>query len=509
MKLARLIREVPEIVPQAPLPGGLSIRGLEHDSRRVKPGFLFASLPSASGKASDSAAYVREALRRGASAVLAGGEGPGRGRTAWLRAADPRGAYARLCSAYFGHPSRSLLLAGVTGTNGKTTSTYLLRSIFERAGRPCAVLGTVGYWTGARMLPAPNTTPSALELQALLRRALRDGARAAAMEASSHALDQGRAEGLDFDAAVFTNLTRDHLDYHGTMARYLKAKARLFEMLGSSAKAAPVAVLNADDPRSRALARRVPGRARLVFTALGPGRAEVRAEKLRLSAGASRFRLRLGGRALEMELPLPGRFNVSNALGAAAAAWALGLPESAIARGLREPLLPPGRMEKVEAGQPFSVLVDYAHTPDALERVLRTVDEFARGRVITVFGCGGDRDRGKRPRMGAIAHRLSDLVVVTSDNPRTEDPEAIIAEVLRGVPGERGKARRVLALADRRQAIQRALKVARPGDVVLLAGKGHEDTQVVGERKLPFDDRVVARKYLEGMYGGGKRGSLA
>jgi UDP-N-acetylmuramoyl-L-alanyl-D-glutamate--2,6-diaminopimelate ligase len=474
----------------------LNIKAVAHDSRTVKPGTLFASLPPA-GKGPDrQREYLAQAVAQGAVAVLAANENLDT-RLPLLVSEDPRRAYAWACAAFFGHPSRQMKLAGVTGTNGKTTTTFLLRSIFEKAGLPCGLVGTVGYWVGKKKLEAPNTTPSALDLQSLMARELKAGGRAMSMEVSSHALDQGRVEGCEFDAAVFTNLTQDHLDYHGDMHAYARAKGLFFENLGQGSKGQAVAVLNRDDPAWAYFQGRTPKATRKLTYSLKDPKADVMAEQVKLDLGGSRFKLKLGSKKMDVAFPLTGRFNISNALAAAAAAYGMGLAAEAIAAGLKKPQLPPGRLEKVEAGQPFLVLVDYAHTPDALERVLDTLKEFAPARILTVFGCGGERDRGKRPKMGRIAYEKSDLVLVTSDNPRGEDPEKIMAQVMEGIPDERGQVRRAIALADRRQAISRALKVAEPKDIVLIAGKGHESTQIIGAERLPFDDRKVALQILK------------
>jgi UDP-N-acetylmuramoyl-L-alanyl-D-glutamate--2,6-diaminopimelate ligase len=354
-------------------------------------------------------------------------------------------------------------------------------------------VGTVGYWVGARFRPAPNTTPSSLELQALFAEAVAARCKAAVMEVSSHALAQGRVDGLRYRSAVFTNLTRDHLDYHKTMAAYGAAKARLFRLLEPGG----TAVVNAQDPWSRRMAAARPRGARLLRYHAAGGRAELRALGLALGMDGTRFTLDFEGRRRELRLPLPGRFNVANALAAAGAALAQGLSLEAVAQGLEKPGLPPGRFEMVRAGQPFNVVVDYAHTPDALQRLISAAREVTPGRVITVFGCGGDRDRGKRPIMGRLSAELSDLSVATSDNPRSEDPAAILREVLAGVPA--AHRRRVRRIQGRAQAITAALAAARPGDSVLIAGKGHEDYQVVGDVKQPFDDRVQARRALRGL----------
>ncbi len=489
LPLAALLRRAG--LPAAGAKGLVS--AVEHDSRRVRAGAVFCALPSASGRDADLGAHLRDAVARGAAALLAPAAAlaaaPG-GAALRLPSRDVRADYARLCAAFHGFPARRLRLAGVTGTNGKTTTTFLLRGLLDPGGARSALVGTVAYWVGKRRRAAPNTTPSALELQALLGEAVGSGCSWAVMEASSHALDQRRVEGLAFDAAVFTNLTRDHLDYHGTMRAYARAKARLFGLL----KPSGVAVVNAEDPAAARMARARTRGSRLLRYHAGGGRAELRAEGVRLGPEGTRFTLRFGGRSAEARLDLPGRFNVANALAAAGAALGTGMGLEEVAEGLGRAGTPPGRFERVRAGQPFMVVVDYAHTPDALERLIVAARECVPGRVIAVFGCGGDRDRGKRPQMGALGARLCDLAVATSDNPRTEDPAAILDEVLAGVPA--GLRRKVLRVEDRGAAIARAIREARPGDAVLLAGKGHEDYQIVGTTKRPFDDRREARAAL-------------
>jgi UDP-N-acetylmuramoyl-L-alanyl-D-glutamate--2,6-diaminopimelate ligase len=470
-------------------------KGLAHDSRLVKRGYLFAALPSASGKQTDALSYIRQAVKAGAAAILAepkilrAASLPGSVRA--LPVADVRTAYALACAEHFGWPARKLRLTGITGTNGKTTTSFLLRGLLAQKGWDSVLIGTVAYMVGQKKLEAPNTTPSALELQSLFAQGVKAGCKAAVMEVSSHALDQGRAAGLAFDAAAFSNLTRDHLDYHKTMARYGAAKARLFGQL----KPSGVAVLNADDPaHTKMAAARTRGAKVLRYSAAG-SKAELRAEKLAFEMDGTRFELCFDGKRKALKLPLPGRFNVANALAAAGCALAQGLSLSQIVAGLSEPQLPPGRFEMVKQGQPFNVAVDYAHTPDALERLIQASREVTPGRLITVFGCGGDRDKGKRPLMGALASAQSELAVVTSDNPRTEAAEAILDDIFAGIP----KAARshTLRVADRRQAIRWALLLAQPGDSVLIAGKGHEDYQIVGSVKQHFDDREEARAALQ------------
>lgn len=503
IKLSTLLRQV----GLPPAAGEASLRGLSLDSRRCRRGELFCALPSASGKAVDAVAHVRQAAAAGAAAVLAlpavlRAAGP-LGRTLALPSLQPRRDAALLAAAFHGHPGRRLVLAAVTGTNGKTTITFLAHGLLK-AKHPGALIGTVGYWIGDRRHAASHTTPSALELQALLAEAVAAGCRSAVMEASSHALDQERLAGLSFDGAVFSNLTRDHLDYHGSMSAYGRAKARLFGLL----KSRGVAVVNAEDPWSTRMAAARTRGSRLLRYHAGGGRAELRAEDVSFGMDGTDFTLAFEGRRERLHLPLVGRFNVANALAAAGLALGLGRSLRAVVAGLTTPILPPGRFELLREGQPFNVVVDYAHTPDALERLIRAAREVTPGRVITVFGCGGDRDRGKRPIMGRLGAQLSDRVVLTSDNPRGEDPGAILREILAGVPKDlRAKVETQL---DRGRAIRRALAAARRGDSVLIAGKGHEDYQIVGARKFHFDDRQVARRALADLgfrsFGAGRKG---
>ncbi len=444
----------------------VQVDAVTHDSRRVRPGVLFAALR---GEHTDGHTFAADAVAAGAPAVLVDHELPGLAATQVI-VADTRRALGPLASAVHGHPSRHLTVVGVTGTNGKTTVTHVLASLLEAHGWRTGLLGT---------LSGRFTTPEAPDLQEALATFRDEGKRAVAMEVSSHALALHRVDGTRVALAVFTNLSRDHLDFHGTMERYFAAKARLFEP-----GMATEAVVCTDDPYGRLLldGARIP----TVGFSIGD------AHDLTVGPLASTFRWR--GR--QVHLPLGGRFNVVNALAAATAAARLGVPDDVIVEGLGSVAPVPGRFEPVRAGQPFTVLVDYAHTPDGLAAVLEAAREVAAGgRVLVVFGCGGDRDRTKRPVMGAIAARLADVVVVTSDNPRSEDPAAIIEDVRRGIPPER--AAFVAVEPDRRSAIALALGQARPGDVVVVAGKGHETTQTIGDWVMPFDDRVVVREVLE------------
>ncbi len=487
------------------------VAGLAYDSRRVRAGDAFFAL---AGARHDGARFVRDAVAAGASAVVGprGVEAPGVAR---LEVAEPRLALAQAANRLHGHPSRALRVVAVTGTNGKTTTTWMLESIFRAAGRSTGVIGTTGVRFAGRDRASAFTTPEAPELQALLAEMRDAGVEAVAMEVSSHALAQRRAWGLEPDACVFTNLSRDHLDFHRTMEDYLDAKLRLFDGRNGPTTKRGVAVVNAGDPSAARVAEACArGGLRLVaFDAgggsppagLAPALAVTHVEA-RPAGLAIRARIAAGlgpgaggARELAVRLPMLGRFNAANAAGALAAALALGVPDADAVRGLEALPGVPGRLERVDAGGSFLVVVDYAHTPDALERALAAVREHAPGRVLLVFGCGGDRDRGKRPGMGAAAARGADLAWITNDNPRGEDPAAIAAQVLAGAAGAAPGA--VAVELDRRAAIGAALAAARPGDAVLVAGKGHETTQTTGDRVEPFDDRRVAREWLAGRSG--------
>ena len=470
----------------------LQVSAVEHDSRRVGPGALFVAIQ---GMQLDGHEFVQAALRKGALAIVS--ERPAPAEIPWVRVLDARQALAHLAAAQHGHPAERLTLVGVTGTNGKTTTTYLIDAALRAAGRRVGLLGTIQYRIGERLSEAARTTPEADDLQALLAEMVAADCSHAVMEVSSHSLQLQRVHACPFGVAVFTNLTRDHLDFHGDMERYFAAKRVLFDTL---LRPEGTAVINADDDRAEQLRRGARGR---VWTFGIDRPADFKADDLRLSLTGTRFRATTPLGVLEVQTPLLGRFNVENVLAALAAALAAGVaPEHALV-GIASVRGVPGRLERVEGGQAFTVVVDYAHTDDALKNLLETVRGLLPRRVITVFGCGGDRDRSKRPLMGAVAARLSDVVVVTSDNPRSEPPEAIIAEIERGMGG-RSLGERV-ALVDRREAIARALELAGPGDVVVIAGKGHETYQTVRDRNLPFDDRLVARELLERLAPRGRR----
>jgi UDP-N-acetylmuramoyl-L-alanyl-D-glutamate--2,6-diaminopimelate ligase len=464
--LDALLADAPDVrVRRRVGPMDVHIRGVAHDSRSVRSGDLFCCLR---GERTDGHRYAPLAVEAGAAAVLV--ERPLDLAVAQVLVDDARAAMAPLAAAFHGHPSAGMTVVGVTGTTGKTTTTHLLAAIFDHAGLPCGVIGT---------LTGMHTTPEAPDLQATLARFSAGGDRAVAMEVSSHALAQHRADATRFAVAVFTNLGQDHLDFHGTSEQYFAAKARLFTPALSAR-----AVVNADDPYGR----------RLLATAAVPTVAYAMADAAGLAVG--RLASTFSWRGQRIRLALGGRFNVLNALAAATAATEAGLTAADVAAGLAAAGAVPGRFEPVDAGQPFTVVIDFAHTPESLSSVLRAAREVAGGkRVIVAFGCGGDRDPAKRPAMGAAAAGLADVVVVTSDNPRTEDPAAIIEDVITGVPTS--STARAHSEIDRRSAIALALADARPGDVVVIAGKGHETTQTFADRVVDFDDRAVARQLLE------------
>ena len=469
----------------AALPG-TDVHGVAYDSRQVRPGDVFVALKGAKAAGTD---YVADAIARGAVAVFADVPAPVVSPVPWVVVPDARAAMASLAAEVYGHPSRSMEVVGITGTNGKTTTAYLLRAVFEAAGKKCGLLGTVAYSIGDAQLPASRTTPEAPDVQRLFRQMVDAGCEACVMEVSSHALALRRVDDTRFAAGVFTNLTRDHLDYHGDMESYFSAKKRLFTMLPDGAPS----VINVDDPRGETL-RKLASRP-VTYAINRP--ADVAPGPLSLTFQGLKFDVRTPSGNVHVESKLVGRPNVANILATVATAMSLDIPVAAIERGLTNLSGVPGRFEVVSGEKDdVTVVIDYAHTDDALRNLLETARPLAQQRVITVFGCGGDRDRTKRPLMGAVAARLSDLVVITSDNPRTEDPVRIIEEIKRGVPADRDAASTV-TIVDRTEAIQFAVKKARAGDLVLLVGKGHEQVQVIGSSELPFDEAEIARQALE------------
>jgi UDP-N-acetylmuramoyl-L-alanyl-D-glutamate--2,6-diaminopimelate ligase len=505
MRLDELTRGLAGVEPFA-AGAAVEISALAYDSRAVQPGGLFFCV---SGFHSDGHDFAPQAVERGAAALVV--ERPLGLGVPEVAVSSARAAMAPLAARFYEHPSRELRVIGVTGTNGKTTTAYLIQALLEAGGVQCGLLGTVKSVIGGHEREVQRTTAEAIDLQADLRAMLDGGDRACAIEVSSHALQLGRADAISFAAAVFTNITRDHLDFHDTMEDYFIAKRRLF--LPAQGERPGVSVVNIADAYGRRLAHEIDGAC--TFAVDEP--ADYHASGLRCGFDGCRFTLATPDGEREVALPMPGRFNVANALGATAAVHSLGGDLDVLVGALERGVRVPGRFEPVDAGQDFAVLVDYAHTPDSLENVLRAANEMVgrssqdgRGQVICVFGAGGDRDRGKRPLMGEIAARMADRVLITSDNPRSEDPERIIAEIMAGTarvepgsgarPQERASDMRapdVRALTDRRAAIGEAIACGRRGDVVVIAGKGHEQGQELADgRKLPFDDVTVAREAL-------------
>jgi len=477
------------------------VGGIAYDSRRVRPGDVFFAL---AGTREDGAAYVGQAVAAGAVAVVGDASPAAPLETAWVEVADARAALALAARRWEGDPATRLAVVAVTGTNGKTTTTWLVERVCAAAGVRCGVIGTTGVRIGGQTRSANLTTPAAPDLYALLREMADHGDRAVALELSSHALDQRRAWGLDLDVAIFTNLSHDHLDYHGTLDAYLDAKLRMFDGRNLDRAGRPwTAVINYDDAvASRVVAAARAGGARIAGYGTAAA-ADIRIVSIEPRPDGLDLVFAHDGTERAFVLPMLGRHNAWNAAAAFAAGRALGYPAADVARGLASMTGVPGRLERVRAGQPYEVVVDYAHTPDALARALAAAREHARGRVIVVFGCGGDRDRAKRPVMGRIAAGGADRVWVTSDNPRGEDPAAIADAILAGAR-EVTPSDHVQLELDRRAAIGAAISEARAGDVVLIAGKGHETTQTIGTEVLPFDDRAVAREWLSRRHGGGK-----
>ena len=473
--------------------GNPPVSGVEYDSRQVKPGDAFVAMR---GQSSDGNKFIDKAIAAGAVAVVSDSAAEkAREGVAWARVPHGRRALARLSANFYRRPAEKLAIAGITGTNGKSTTAFLVESVLAAAGRKSALIGTIEYHVAGKILPAPHTTPEALDTNRLLAEALGNGATEAVMEVSSHALAQQRVYGIPFDTAIFTNLTRDHLDYHRTMEEYFASKRILFEGCGTDAPRA--AVLNGDDEYGQKLVAFSKTRSTEVLT-YGWSKGDFHAEKVDITPRGTRFDLVMPQETIPLFSPLIGKVNVYNILAAAGAAYARSCPPEEIAKGVAALTRVPGRFERVDCKQPFTVVVDYAHTDDALRNLTALAREFVqragqKGRVITVFGCGGDRDRAKRPLMGDAAGRGSDFVVLTSDNPRSEDPLAIINDAMVGLQKSGTKYK---VEPDRRAAIALAIREAGPGDIVLLAGKGHEKVQVTKDGALPFDDGDVARQAL-------------
>jgi len=490
--LSKLLPDLPLALPAE----DRSVTGIAYDSRRVERGFLFVAVK---GFKTDGHLYIQDAVNRGAAAVVMQQDLPVPGDAVKILAPDTRRLLPQLSARFFGYPARKMKMIGVTGTNGKTTTTNLIENIYRAHGVKTGLIGTIHNRIGNRVLAVEHTTPESTDLQSLLAQMTGAGVEAVIMEVSSHALALRRVDQCEFDTAVFTNLTQDHLDFHGSMEDYLAAKLVLFEQLGRDAyKTGPKqAVVNADDPA----AKRIKAACTVPVITYGIKRqADISAADVKISTRGVSFTAVLDGEAMPLNLKMTARFNVYNSLAAIAAGIAAGIPPATIKGALEGVSGVPGRFELVDRGQSFAVVIDYAHTPDGLENVLSTAREVSKGKVIAVFGCGGDRDRTKRPLMGEIAVRLSSLAVVTSDNPRSENPLNIINDIMTGV--QRVPEAVYQVIPDRRQAIDWAVRAAGPGDVVVIAGKGHEDYQIIGDRRLHFDDREVAAAVLDDIVNG-------
>ena len=495
MKLGELLSDVALRRPLTPELVRVSVEGLEYDSRRVEPGYLFFAFP---GSRADGRQFAAAALDRGAVAIVSEAEAPDKGlEPRWIQAEHGRQALALAARQFYGRPDERLGLTGITGTNGKTTTAYLVDSILQAAGSVTAMIGTIEYHLAGRVLKAANTTPESLDLMRIFAELEKEGGNRVTMEVSSHALALGRVYGLQFHTTVFTNLTRDHLDFHGTMDAYFAAKQSLFAGAGGPPPA--YAVINRDDAYGRAIKLRP--KTRVIRYGLGT-EADLRARHISTGMQGLRFEVQCGKTRFGVESPLIGRINVYNILAACGVGLSYDITPETIARGVASLKAVPGRFERVDEGQPFTVVVDYAHTDDALRNVIAVARGLNPKRIITLFGCGGDRDRSKRPLMGQAAAEASDFVVLTSDNPRSEDPLAIMNDALVGI--RRCDVPHVVE-PDRAAAIARALKEAREGDIVILAGKGHETYQVLKDKTIAFDDREVAREVLRG-YGYHKGG---
>ncbi len=464
------------------------VDGIAYDSRRVQRNFLFVALR---GEKSDGHQFIEQAIEKGASVIVTEHEVQ-QARATCLVVENTRQALADLGAAFYERPMRRLKMAAVTGTNGKTTTTFLLKHICEKAGLRCGLLGTVRYEIGGRVLPAVRTTPESLDIQEHLAQMADAGCKAVAMEVSSHALALDRTRGLEWDVAVFTNLTQDHLNFHKTMENYFEAKAQLFTGLAEQkTKTTPAAVINLDDRYGAQLVDRLDKKTPVITYGVSP-RADFRASNYHAEFAGTSYQLDAKGKSYLVRVPLIGRFNVANSMAALAAASSLGISlREAILSLARSPQVP-GRLEAVPAKRQFQVFVDYAHTDDALLNVLKTLNELSPNRLIVVFGCGGDRDRQKRPLMGRVVDQNADYGIITSDNPRTENPDAIIAEVEQGFQSSHYE-----KIPDRAKAIARAIELAQPRDIVLIAGKGHEKTQEFADHTIPFDDILVTQRALE------------
>jgi UDP-N-acetylmuramoyl-L-alanyl-D-glutamate--2,6-diaminopimelate ligase len=485
VRLDRLIRSLDVIESRGAM--DLDITDISYHSHRVKQGSLFVAIP---GTKQDGHQFIEEVITRGARAVIVEQMPPRLAGIPLVVVRDARKALAQVSAEFFSHPSREITLVGITGTNGKTTTSYLIESIIKTAGKEVGVIGTVNYRMRGKEQPAPTTTPQSYDLQQLLREMVTEGIAYVVMEVSSHALDQDRVRGSHFDVGVFTNISPEHLDYHEDMDKYFAAKKRLFHEFLPESEKNPWAILNLDDPLLRGLEKELPPGRQMTY---GLDQGAVMALKREITLKGIQATLSTPRGTMEIETALIGEYNLYNILAATAVGIVLGIPSEAIRQGIKDLALVPGRMERVGDGRPW-VLVDYAHKPEALEKSIKEVKGLAAGKVFVVFGCGGDRDRSKRAPMGRIGVEGSDLAIITSDNPRTEDPLKIIEEIEQGA--KQVSPRRYLVIPDRRQAIKKAIALAGEQDCVLITGKGHEQYQIIGEERLPFDDREEARQAL-------------
>ncbi len=502
MKLSEFIRNIPIVKIHSALKNleGLDIENVTSDSRKITPQTLFVAVR---GLVTDGHQYISAAISQGAKAIVVEKKQSLDPRIVQIEVSDSREALAHLACALYHHPTKELVLVGVTGTNGKTTSTYLLESVFKEGSFKPGVIGTVNYRYLGKEFPASHTTPESTEFQALLREMKTKGVSHVAMEVSSHALKLRRVDGSHFDIALFTNLTQDHLDFHGDFKDYFESKERLFtEILPKSEKKQTTSVINLDDPYGQKLYQELKKRpsplkdecqSKILGFSLQNTKAEIRVEKFQFDLKGLKAQLQTPKGRIAIESLLLGEHNLSNILGVVGCSLALEIPIETIQKGIWNLKNVPGRLERVDVGQPFLVLVDYAHTDDALKNVGQALQKLKKHRLLTVFGCGGDRDRKKRPLMAKAAQRFSDFVIVTSDNPRTEEPNAIIEEILGGFDG---KKEGVFVEVDRKKAIYKAISMAKPKDIILIAGKGHEDYQIIGKTKIHFDDREVATEAL-------------
>ncbi|MGC8830267.1 MAG: UDP-N-acetylmuramoyl-L-alanyl-D-glutamate--2,6-diaminopimelate ligase [Verrucomicrobiia bacterium] len=487
------LRELIKVLNPRSVSGSLDckVNGIAFNSRYVLPGYIFVALK---GQNTDGHNFIADAIERGALAVVCERNGLNSARAVKIVVDDSRDALAKLSAAFYKNPSSRLKVIGVTGTNGKTTVSFMIKSIFEMAGIRSGLIGTIRYEIGERVIPAWRTTPESLDLQSMLYQMTREGCKACVMEVSSHALDQKRVLGIEFDAAVFTNLTQDHLDYHKNMDNYYEAKKKLFNAIQSPSKKS-IAVINIDDCYGERLYRETDLAVRCSYGV--KNQATIRASNINTSTNGSDFTVDLEGNKFDCHLPLIGRHNIYNALAAIGVALAFDIPINTIKYALSKMQPVPGRLEKIDVGQPFNVIVDYAHTDDALQNVLTSLRELTPGRLLLTFGCGGSRDTSKRYKMGAVAAKFADYTIITTDNPRKESPQKIASQIVEGYVAQRTDGFEVEL--DRKRAINAIVSMAKAGDTVLIAGKGHEAYQEFEDTIIPFDDRVYAREALESL----------